>query len=185
MKRRAAHPQGWESLTYRCRGSNETRDYKTFLATSRLTDGVIRVVSVRFVDGWSPRCCTDSTANVQDIPEAVADRWTIEEFFHDVKEVWGAGQRQVRNVWSSLGCWKLNQWLYTLVELSSWDIDPSALSDRSDRPWDNVSLRPSHKDRRSRIAREMLEHEFLSCLPDTPDTQKSRPLIESLICLCL
>lgn len=139
---------------------------------------MIRVVSVRFVDGWSPRCCTDSTANVQDIPEAVADRWTIEEFFHDVKEVWGAGQRQVRNVWSSLGCWKLNQWLYTLVELSSWDIDPSALSDRSDRPWDNVSLRPSHKDRRSRIAREMLEHEFLSCLPDTPDTQKSHPLIE-------
>ena len=134
MKRRAAHPQGWESLTYRCRGSNETRDYKTFLATSRLTDGVIRVVSVRFVDGWSPRCCTDSTANVQDIPEAVADRWTIEEFFHDVKEVWGAGKRQVRNVWSSLGCWKLNQWLYMLVELSSWDIDPSALSDRSDRP---------------------------------------------------
>jgi len=31
----------------------------------------------------------------------------------------------------------------------------------------------------------MLEHEFLSCLPDTPDTQKSRPLIESLISLCL
>ena len=69
-----------------------------------------------------------------DIPEAVADRWAIEKFFHDVKKVWGAGQRQVRNVWSSLGCWQLNQWLYMLVELSSWDIDPSALSDRSDRP---------------------------------------------------
>ena len=185
LKRRAAHPQGWESLTYRCRGSNVTRDYKTFLATSRLTGGVIRVVIVRFEDGWAPHFCSDPTASVQDILEAVADRWAIEEFFHDVKEVWGAGQQQVRNVWSNLGCWQLNQWLYTLVELTSWDVDPSTLSDRSDRPWDNVSRRPSHKDRRSRIAREMLEHEFLSCLPDTPDTQKSRTLIESLISLCL
>ena len=108
LKKRAAHPQGWESLTYRCRGSNVTRDYKTFLATSRLTGGVIRVVIVRFEDGWAPHFCTDPTASVQDILEAVADRWAIEEHFHDVKEVWGAGQQQVRNVWSSLGCWQLN-----------------------------------------------------------------------------
>ncbi len=40
--------------------------------------------------------------------EAVAARWSIEEHFHDVKEVWGAGQQQVRNVWSNIGCWNLN-----------------------------------------------------------------------------
>ena len=30
-----------------------TRSYKTFLATSRLVRGVIRVVIVRFDDGWA------------------------------------------------------------------------------------------------------------------------------------
>lgn len=185
LKKRAAHARGWESLTYRCRGAGVTREFKTFLATSRLTGGVIRVVIVRFEDGWAPYFSTDPTAGVQDILEAVADRWAIEEHFHDVKEVWGAGQQQVRNVWSSLGCWQLNQWLFTLVELSSWDEASGVLSDRSDRPWDNASRRPSHKDRRSRIARDMLEQEYLSSLPPTPDTQKSRTLIESLIRLCI
>ena len=51
--------------------------------------------------------------------KAVPDRWTIKEFFHDVKEVWGTGQQQVRNLWSSLGCRQLNGWLYTLAELTS------------------------------------------------------------------
>ena len=31
-----------------------------------------------------------------------------------MKEIWGAGQQQVRNVWSNIGCWHLNQWLHTL-----------------------------------------------------------------------
>jgi hypothetical protein len=185
LKKRAAHTQGWESLTYRCREVNVTRDYKTFQATSHLTGGVIRVVIVRFEDGWAPYFCTDPTASVQDILEAVADRWAIEEHFHDVKEVWGAGQQQVRNVWSSLGCWQLNQWLFTLVELSCWDEEPSVLSDRSDRPWDSTDRRPSHADRRGRIAREMLENEFLTSLPATPDTEKIRTLVSSLIRLCV
>lgn len=185
LKKRAAHAQGWESLTYRCRGANVTRDNKTFLATSKLTGGVIRVVIVRFEDGWAPHFCTDPTASVQDILEAVADRWAIEEHFHDVKEVWGAGQQQVRNVWSSLGCWQLNQWLFTLVVLSCQDEEPSVLSDRSARPRDDASRRPSHADRRSRIAREMLEQEFLTSLPATPDTEKIRTLTSSLISLCL
>ena len=88
-------------------------------------------------------------------------------------------------MWSNLGCWQLNQWLFTLVELSCWDEEPSVLSDRRDRPWDNASRRPSHQDRRRRITREMLEQEFLSSLPATPDTQKSRTLIASLISLCV
>ncbi len=46
---------GWESMTYHCRGSMVTRGYKTFLATSKLVSGVVRVVIVRFDDGgwWS------------------------------------------------------------------------------------------------------------------------------------
>jgi hypothetical protein len=48
--------------------------------------------------GWAPYFCTDTSAEVSDILETVAARWAIEEHFHDVKEVWGAGQQQVRNV---------------------------------------------------------------------------------------
>jgi len=55
----------------------------------------------------------------------------------------------------------------------------------SARPWDDASRRPSHADRRSRIAREMLEQEFLTSLPATPDTEKIRALTSSLISLCL
>ena len=32
LARRAAHPDGWQSITYYCRGVEVTREYKTFLA---------------------------------------------------------------------------------------------------------------------------------------------------------
>ena len=108
-----------------------------------------------------------------------------EEHFHDVKEVWGAGQQQVRNVWSNIGCWNLNGWLYTLVELCLWDKDKSELTDRSDRPWDNPHRRPSHADRRRSIAREMLQKQFLTALPSTPNHHKFRTLFEALVALAL
>ena len=171
-------------MTYNCRGVEVTRHIKTFLATSRLVSGVIRVVIVRFDDGgWAAYFCTDAEVHVCDILETVAARWAIEEQFHDVKEVWGAGQQQVRNLWSNIGCWHLNQWMYTLVELCSWDVAKSELTDRSRRPWDNPARRPSHADRRRAISKEMLEQQFLASLPKTPETRKFRKLIEALISL--
>ena len=121
---------------------------------------------------------------VRDILETVAARWAIEEHFHDVKEVWGAGQQQVRSLWSNIGCWNLNQWMYTLVELCSWDIPKSKLSDRRNRPWDNPGRRPSHADRRRAIAQEMLGKQFLAALPSTLNLRKFRTLIEDVIRLC-
>ena len=186
LAKRAAHKKGWQTISYHCRGVEVTRQYKTFLATSRLTSGEIRVVILRFEDGsWAPYFCTDSSAEVRDILEAVAARWAIEEHFHDVKEVWGAGQQQVRNIWSNIGCWHLNQWLYTLVELCSWDVDKSELTDRSDRPWDNPDRRPSHSDRRRSIAREMLQKQFVTALPSHPNTRKLRTLFQNLIALAV
>ena len=119
-----------------------------------------------------------------DILEVAAARWAIEEHFHDVKEVWGAGEQQVRNVWSNLGCWNLNQWLYTLVELCSWDADKSELSDRRDRPWDNAERRPSHADRRRGIAREMLRAAFPTTPLPPPESEKFRTFAEALYALC-
>ena len=184
LRKRANHGEGWQTITYQCRGGEVVRQYKEFLATSRLVGGVIRVVIVRFDDGgWAPYFCTDPQVEVRDILETVAARWAIEEHFHDVKEVWGAGQQQVRNVWSNIGCWHLNQWMYTLVELSSWDVAKPELTDRRHRPWDNPDRRPSHADRRRAISKEMLEKQFLVSLPKTPDTRKFRRLIENLISL--
>jgi hypothetical protein len=184
LAKRAAHRQGWKTTSYRCRGVEVTRQYKTFLATSKLVSGPIRVVIVRFEDGsWAPYFCTDIEADVRDILEAVAARWAIEEHFHDVKEVWGAGQQQVRNVWSNIGCWNLNGWVYTLVEVCCWDQDKSELTDRSDRSWDNPERRPSHADRRRTIAREMLRKPILAALPRALNNSYFRTLLDHVIAL--
>lgn len=54
LSKRAGHRDGWQSITYHCRGRDVTRQYKSFLATSRLVGGVIHVVIVRFDDGgWA------------------------------------------------------------------------------------------------------------------------------------
>jgi len=186
LAKRAAHRQGWETITYDCRGAQVTRQYKTFLATSKLVSAQIRVVIVRFEDGgWAPYFCTDISAEVRDILEAVAARWAIEEHFHDVKEVWGAGQQQVRNFWSNIGCWHLNQWAYTLTELCCWNTDKSDLVDRRARSWDNPDRRPSHADRKRAICREILEKEFLAVLPPGPDKTKFQTLFETLVDLAI
>ena len=84
LANRAAHQKGWQTISYDCRGAEVTRQYKTFLATSQLVSGQIRVVIVRFEDGsWAPYFCTDTSAEVREILEAVAARWAIEEQFHD------------------------------------------------------------------------------------------------------
>ena len=175
LAKRAAQSRGWESSAFLCRGVEITRRYKTFLATTHLTGGVVRVVLLEHARGnWAAYFSTDTTLDAKSILETGAERWSIEETFHDVKEVWGAGQQQVRNVWSSIGCWHLNTWLYSLVELTCWDRPAEELVDRSDRSWDNPDRRPSHADRRRRIRREMLEKQFLVDLP--PDLKNTKLL---------
>jgi hypothetical protein len=186
LAKRAGHREGWQTITYNCRGVEVTRQYKVFQATSFLISGEIRVVILRFEDGgWAPYFCTDPTAEVRDILEAVAARWAIEEHFHDVKEVWGAGQQQVRNVWSNIGCWHLNGWIYALVELCCWDMDKNKLVDRRLRSWDSTDRRPSHADRRRHIAREMLEKQFNAALPRGRSSPKFQNILEALLDLAL
>jgi hypothetical protein len=83
-------------------GETVTKLYKTFLATYPPVGSMIRVVLVDEDHGWQAFFCTDPNATVQEILEAFADRATIEQDFHDVKEVWGTGQQQVRNIWTNL-----------------------------------------------------------------------------------
>jgi len=185
LAKRAAHASGWSEIRYNHRGEEVTCRYKTLLATSRLVGGVIRVVIVRDEQGgWIPYFCTKADATVREILEAASARWAIEETFHDVKEVWGAGQQQVRNVWSNVACWNLNLWMYTLVELCSWDAPHASLVDRSGRPWDNPDRRPSHADRRQALARECLEQELKTVLAKPSNKHKFRMFVESLFNLC-
>jgi DDE superfamily endonuclease len=161
LAKRAAHRQGWQTIEAVLYGGKvATKTYKTFLATYPVVGGVIRVVLVREDNGWQAFFCTDPDASVRDIMECFADRWVIEQVFHDIKEVWGAGQQQVRNVWSNIGCFHLNLWMHTLVELWAWHRTADAIRDRSSSPWDNAERRPSHADRRNALRRTVLQNEF-------------------------
>jgi hypothetical protein len=182
LVKRAGQPRGWRTIAFLARGVEVTRRYKTFDATTRLTGGVIRVVLLEHARGnWAAYFSTDTSLTPKEILETGAERWAIEELFHDVKEVWGAGQQQVRNVWSSIGCWHLNIWLHGLVELACWDRPAEELVDRAERSWDNVARRPSHADRRRRIRREMLEREFLAGPPRAMSREKLLARIGQLL----
>ena len=121
---------------------------------------MIRVVLIREDHGWFALFCTDPGASVQEIIEAFADRATIEQDFHDVKEVWGAGQQQVRNIWTNVAVYQLNLWMHTLVELWAWNRPHEELCDRSDSPWDDADRRPSHANRRKALRRHIMDHQL-------------------------
>jgi len=104
--------------------------------------------------------CTDPEASAADVLTAVADRASIEQAFHDLKEVWGAGQQQVRNVWANVGAFHLNLWLHTLVEAWAWDRSEGRRIDRRGSPWDDPGRRPSHADRRRAAQRESWRREY-------------------------
>ena len=96
---------GWDTITYACRGVMVEGRYKTFLATSHVTGCPIRVVLLEHTRGnWAAYISTDTSMEVATILKIVSNRRSIEDHFHDAKEIWGAGQQQVRNAWSSIGC---------------------------------------------------------------------------------
>jgi len=162
LAKRAAHPGGWQEVECTVYGKDVVKVCKTFLATYWVTGGPLRVVIVKSDDNrdWFPFYSTDANATAREIIEAYADRSTIEQDFHDVKEVWDAGQQQVRNIWTNVAVYHLNLWMHTLVELWSWSRSHRELCNREDSPWDDAERRPSHADRRKALQRHILEHEL-------------------------
>ena len=160
LAKRAGHRRGWKTVECTLYGEPVTKTVKTFLATYGPVGGVIRVVLVKEAHGWYAFFCTDPNAGVVDILEAFADRATIEQDFHDVKEVWGTGQQQVRNIWTNLAVYNLNLWMHTLVELWAWDRRHEHLCHRADSPWDDASRRPSHANRRKALGQHILRNEL-------------------------
>ena len=164
-------------------GKRSVKNYKTFLATYPPAGGVIRVVLVKEDHGWYAFFCTDPLASVQEILEAFADRATIEQDFHDVKEVWGSGQQQVRNIWTNLAVYNLNLWMHTLVELWAWDQPGEELIDRSDSPWDDAQRRPSHANRRKALRGHILRNHLRAITTTWSLPQKIIHLAERLVAL--
>jgi hypothetical protein len=183
LRLRAGHLRGWEEVSCWQYGKRVTKLVKTFLATWQPAGGVIRVVLVQEDqdDNWRAYFCTKPDATAQEILEVAAQRTTIEQTFKDCKEVWGAGQQQVRNLHANVGCFNLNGWMYSMVEAWSWAIPEEELVDRENSPWDWQYRRPSHADKRKALQRQILRGEIEAVLASGPDRQHFRALAERLL----
>jgi len=185
LAKRAGQKRGWQTVDCTVYGETSTKTYKTFLATYRPAGGVIRVVLVKEDHGCFAFFCTDPHATVAEILEAFADRATIEQDFHDIKEVWGAGQQQVRNIWTNVAVYHLNLWMHTLVELWAWPRHQAALCDRRDSPWDDAERRPSHADRRKALRQLILQNELSAITAAWSLPRKITQLARRLMALAL
>ena len=183
LAKRAGQRRGWHTVDCQVYGQPTTKTYKTFLATYRPTGGVIRIVLVKEEHGCYAFFCTDPQQSEVAILEAFADRATIEQDFHDLKEVWGAGQQQVRNIWTNLAVYNLNLWMHTLVELWGWNRRREQLCDRSDSPWDDASRRPSHANRRKALREHILRNELSMITTNWRLPRKIVQLAKSLLAL--
>jgi DDE superfamily endonuclease len=181
LAKRAGQKQGWQQVRCVQYRKEVVKTIKTFLATWKPAGGQIRVVLVQEEDGWRAYFSTNPTATAKEILEAVADRGALEETFKDVKEVWGAGQQQVRNRHASVGCFNLNGWMYSLVEAWSWEQSEEQLVDRRGSPWDEEDRRPSHADRRKALQRQVLREEIQTVLAGRPTKEEIQNLTERLL----
>jgi hypothetical protein len=181
LAKRGAHPRGWQTGEFSLYGQTLTKTYKSFVATYPPAGGAIRVVIVRETDGWVAFFATDPNATIAQVLEAVADRAALEQDFHDLKEVHGAGQQQVRNYWANVAVYHLNLWLHTLIELWAWARPQAELCDRSHSPWDDPERRPSHADRRNALRRSCLQLEFSAARLRHRLSRKLRRLFTGLL----
>ena len=181
LAKRAGQRRGWQSAALVLYGEAVAKTYKTFLATYRPAGGLIRVVLSREGGGWVAFFCTDPGATVDQVLSAVADRAAVEQDYHDIKEVHGAGQQQVRHYWANIAAFHLNLWAHTLVELWAWQRSAGLLRDRRDSPWDDPERRPSHADRCNALKREGIREEIRRVGRRRPLTRKTRTLFRNLL----
>ena len=173
LRSKAADKSGWFSINVTLYGRQENKLVKMFKATYRPAGGEILVLIAREADDfWRAFMCTNLSATAQQILEAVADRSAIEQNFHDLKQVEGAGQQQVRSYWTNVGAFHLNMWVHTMVELWAWNESVSVICDRSSSPWDDPARRPSHADRRGGLRCEVLNKIFFETSGHDRKTQK-------------
>jgi hypothetical protein len=155
------NPDGWFKTKAFLYGREEAKEVRIFRALYKPAGCMVQVLVVReSEDCFRAFMCTDLDASAEQILQAVADRYAIEQNFSDLKEIEGAGQQQVRTLGSNIGAFNLNLWLHSMVELWAWDKSAKMLCNRSDSPWDDASRRPSHADKCAALRREVLKQTF-------------------------
>ena len=173
LANKVGEKQGWFSIKVMLYGRLETKQVKLFKATYRPVGGQVLVLIVReAIDRWRAYMCTNLSASAEQILQAVSDRMAIEQNFHDLKEIEGAGQQQVRNYFTNVGVFHLNMWVHTLVELWAWGQKTSAVCDRSDSPWDNQFRRPSHADKCISFRLDVLKKAFFETFDHSRKNRK-------------
>jgi hypothetical protein len=181
LAKRAGQQRGWQQVECVQYGERVSKTIKTFLATYPPAGGMIRVVIVKEQDGWLPLFSTNPEATVEQILEGAADRNAHEQTFKDVKEVWGAGEQQVRNVYANVGAFNVCCWMYSTVEAWAWELPDAEIVDRSKSPWDDPSRRASHQDKRKALQQQILRQEIDEALSGQPNPQRIRELAERLM----
>ncbi len=183
LAKRAGQRRGWSTGVFTLYGKPTTKRYKTFVATWRPAGGAIRVVLVDEPTGWVAFFCTDPTAGVAEILAAIADRFALETASRDCKEIVGAGQQQVRSVWTSIGAFHVCLWVFTMTEAWAWDRPATELVDRSAAPWDDPERRPSHADKRRAWRRALLGAEIRAALHPGLTEEEIQATAERLLSL--
>lgn len=152
-----------------------------FEATWAPAGGAILVVLVKEEKGGLAFFRTDVPVSAAAVLETMADRGAIEQTFKDVKEVWGAQQQPLRNIYACIGAFNVNLWMYRRVEAWAWSADAGDLVDRSVSPWDNEPRRPSHADKRKALQQEVLQGEIETALAGRPTKRDFHALSQRLL----
>jgi hypothetical protein len=173
---------GWSCVKATLYGKVVSKKVKMFTATYRPAGGRVLALLVRDnVDNWRAFMCSNLSASAGEILEAVADRFALEQNFHDLKEIEGTGQQQVRNFWANIGVFHLNMWVHTMIELWAWNKPATAICDRSDSPWDAIDRRPSHADRLAGLRRQVIAKTFFATSTHSRKIRKIVRLLYKLI----
>jgi hypothetical protein len=181
LKKRAGQTRGWQELECVTYGKKKVKQYKTFLATTKLIGGMVRIVIIREPNGsWVPLMSTNVNLSVKEIIESYSDRYSIEENYQELKQTWQMESPQVRNLYANIGVFHLCVWMYSMVQLWSWDKKHDDLCDRSTSPWDDPTRRPSHADRCRALRRKFLHEKLNHVLPATPKNPKFQQLLKWL-----
>ncbi len=182
LAKRGGQRRGWATGTFTLYGKATVERYKTFAATWRPAGGAIRVVLVDEPKGWVAFFCTDTAASVADILKSVADRFALETAFRDCKDIVGAGQQQVRRVRASVGAFHVCAWTFTMTEAWAWDRAETVLvGHRSASPWDEVTRRPSHADKRRAWRRDLITEQIHAVLRPGLTEQEIQTAAERLL----
>lgn len=163
--KRGGQRRGWSAGVFDLYGEAMVRRSETFPATWRPAGGAIRVVPVDEPTGWRAFFCTDPSASVADVPEAVADRFGPEISVRDGEAVVGAGRQRVRVAWANVGASHVGLWTFPRTEAWAWGRSVDDVVDRSASPWGSPSRRPSHADKRRAWHRALLGEEIRAVLP--------------------